>query len=82
MLWSFSSNASGYYAPSHQTRWGWYSVQNEDSIPHGCSSKPTWATIAPSGVTPIMYSFRVTDEFIEVFHSDVGSRCFSWKAVI
>jgi hypothetical protein len=65
-----------------EIRKGWATVSDEGTIPHGCSSEPSWVTIAPSGATPILFSFIKDDTNITVYHSDEGSRYFSWQAMV
>jgi len=77
-----SSSIISRYAPSSETRYGWGVVGDAGTIAHTCSVKPTWISIAPSGVTPLMYSFTVDATNITVYHSSPDTEDFSWRAVV
>ncbi len=63
-------------------KWGWDSVSDGGTIAHGCSSKPTWVTISPSGVSPIAYSLKVDATNITVYHTSPDSETFSWRVFV
>jgi hypothetical protein len=70
------------YSPSHQTRYGWATAADTGTIPHTCTARPTWVGLSPSGASPFIYSFKVDDTNITVYHTSPDTECFSWQAVV
>jgi len=77
-----SSTALGKFLPSNQTRYGWGSAADAGTIAHGCSSLPSWVGLAPSGASPIVFSFKVDNTNITVYHTSPDTEIFSWRAIV
>jgi hypothetical protein len=77
-----SSTALTKFLPSNQTRYGWGSAADAGTIAHGCSSLPSWVGLAPSGASPIVFSFKVDTTNITVYHTSPDTEIFSWRAIV
>ena len=69
---------TGYITENH----GCDSVSDGGTIAHGCSAKPTYVNISPSGTTPIAYSYTVDSSDITVYHTSGGSIDVSWEVMV
>jgi hypothetical protein len=59
--------------------YGCDTVADEGTIAHSLGAIPSWINLVPSGSSPIMYSCKVDDTNITVYHSSPDSEMFFWR---